>query len=49
MVVLVPGAHEEVLYEDEKMALWCIAITVKSQAIQSISAPSEREANERCT
>ena len=48
MAAVVPGADKEVLEEDEEMALWFIVTTVKSQAIRSTSAPSEREANERC-
>jgi len=38
---VVPGADEEVLEEDEKMALWSTIIPTKS--------PSEGEAMERCT
>jgi len=41
-VAVVPRADEEVL-EDEQMALWFIATTAKSQAIQNISDPSERK------
>jgi len=33
----------------EELALWFIATSAKRQAIQSSSAPSERETNERCT
>ena len=39
----------QVFEEDEEMALWFIATTVKSQAIQNICTPSERETNKRCT
>jgi len=39
VAAVVPGADEEVLKEDEEMALWFIATTAKNQAIQSIGAP----------
>jgi len=39
VVAIVPGVDEEVLEEDEEMALWFIATTTKSQAIQSINTP----------
>ena len=39
---------EEVLEEDEKVSLRFITTTIKSQVIQSINAPSERETSERC-
>ena len=38
VVAVVPGANEEVLGEDNEMTLWCIAIIVKRQDIQNISA-----------
>jgi len=38
---VVPGADEEVLEEDEKMAMWSTITPTKS--------PSEKEAMERCT
>ena len=41
-------ADKEVLEEDEKMAMWFITTTVKSQAIQSINAPSEKKTSEKC-
>ena len=47
---VVPRADEEVLEEDEEMALWCITTTTtKRLTIQRINAPSKKEANERCT
>ena len=39
VAAVVPGADEEVLKEDEELALWFIVTTTKSQAIQSISVP----------
>ena len=47
VAAMVPGV-DKVLEEDE-IALWFIATTIKSQAIQSISAPSERKTSEKCT
>ena len=41
VAAVVPGADEEVLEEDEKMALWSIVTPTKS--------PSEGEASDRCT
>jgi len=49
VAIVVPRADEEVLEDDEEMALWSIVTTAKRQSIRSISAHSKGENNERCT
>jgi len=48
-VAVVVSGLDEILEEDEQMALWSIVTTAKSQAIRSISAPSKEKTSNRHT